>query len=140
MSHANDYNANTEHRAFERHVIRGEGRLTPLNEHELHAGPIGVMLHDICRSGVLFEADRPLEPGSTWRLNFVQRGHVIDSQPVTVRRCAECGGGVFRIGASFIVEPRVLHALGVNPTRLFNDDLRFDDVSESFAFVAPQAL
>lgn len=105
-------------RKNERHAVRGEARIEPLDEHLALGAPKEVSLQDIGLTGVMFQCDGPLPMGSKWRLRFIHRGNALAMIPVIVRYCAPLGDCYYHIGAQFAIEPAVLSALGVEEHEL----------------------
>lgn len=102
----------TGKRKFVRHVIRGEGKLEPLNDHYNLGSVHHVMLQDIGRTGAMFETDQPIELNSTWRLRILHRGYQVAAIPVVIRYCRSSGAG-YLVGGLFTVEPFIMSYLGV---------------------------
>lgn len=113
-----------QERHFERHHVRGEARLEPLDESTSLEAPFVVMLQDIARTGVMFQSPQPLAIGSQWRINFLHKGHRLGSSPLVVSHCQQVRPGFHLIGAQFMIEPIVLCQLGVKSRDLLTDDLR----------------
>ena len=101
-------------RKYTRHEVRATARLESLDENLQLGEPLHVMLLNIGRVGVMFESPVVLDVGTTWRLRVVQQGHLVTSVPLVVRYTKSTGCG-YRIGGQFIIEPIVLHTLGVDP-------------------------
>ncbi len=113
-----------QERRFERHHVRGEARLEPLDESNGLEAPFMVMLQDIARTGVMFQSPQPLVIGTQWRINFLHKGHRLGTCPLVVSHCQQVRPGFYLIGAQFMIEPIVLSALGVKSRDLLTDDLR----------------
>lgn len=107
-------------RAFKRFSVRGDASLEPMDTEAL-SGPLTVMLRDISRGGAGFVCEEYLEPGQIWRMRFKSQGFWVGSQPVLVRFCRLVQNGLYLVGTQFIIEPAILHALGVPTHELAND-------------------
>lgn len=122
-------------RQYQRFVVRGDAKLTPMDPHGGDES-LPVQLRDVGRGGVGFVCQEPLEPLSTWRLSFLQRGYVIGQQGLIVRYCQPVAGGVFLVGAQFCIETGLLSLLGVDPATIHEGD-RPTAVADSATYLAP---
>lgn len=127
---------NSNHnRHFKRFVIRGEAELHPLGSDELDRTPIDIKLRDIGCGGLGFVTSLPLEAGSLWRVNFLQRSYTIGQQPLVVRHCKKVQENIYLIGGQFCVEPGLMMLLGIDVA-----DLQEQSTLAADDFAAPSDL
>lgn len=120
-------------RQFRRHVVRGEARLFPADGRAIDCRPIDVQLRDVARGGLGLLCQQPLAAGSVWRIEFLQHGHAIAEQTVSIRHCREIGGGIYLCGSQFIASAGLLTLLGVPRADIVTDGPE----DEGDAFCAP---
>lgn len=125
-------------RAFKRFSVRGHAALEPIDT-DMVSGPITVMLRDVSRGGAGFVCEEFLDVGSTWRMAFKKDCFRIGSQPIVVRFCRLIQDGLYLVGTQFIVEPFIIHALGVPSHELANDINDVHGAGRGNSFLAPQA-
>lgn len=122
-------------RSFPRFPVRGEATIEPVGRDVAADRPLAVQLRDVSRAGLGFVTDTYLEPGSTWRVGFHHRHLLIGTQAVVVRYCRLIEEGAYLVGGQFVIEPYLMHALGV-PLPDVQADAR-DDGQRS-GFVGPE--
>lgn len=127
----------TGSRIYTRFDVRGEAELHPMDARRLDRQPLQIVLRDVSRGGVGFVADEPLDINSTWRICFLNRGHVVAQQAMIVRHCRSIADGAYLIGAMFCIETGVLSMLGVDPVAAQRAD--GPRPSDTATFVAPEA-
>lgn len=127
-------------RAFKRFPVRGDATLEPIDAEQMFGPPLTVMLRDISRGGVGFLVEQYIEPRSVWRIAFKSQGQRIATQPIAVRFSRLVQDGLYLTGGQFVIEPFVMHSLGVSLHEMTDDinDLRdTTDGSDESPFVAP---
>jgi len=127
-------------RAFKRFTVRGDATIEPVTQCTVQQQPKPVMLRDISRGGIGFVLEQFIEPGSTWRIAFYNRGCKVGTQSLVVRYCRLVQDGLYLVGAQFIVEPYLMVMLGVDE-RALDDDIADQTKPEDTAdFVPPDAI
>jgi len=118
-------------RQFARFVVRGDAELHPMNRSKLDATPVEVKLRDIGRGGFGFIAEQPIEPGTSWRCCFLDRGFVVGEQACIVRHCRRVSDHLYLAGAQIVMPSGILVSLGVDPAQLDDEvaDIKCDDDS-----------
>lgn len=123
-------------RQFARFVVRGDAELHPMTRSKLDTTPIEIKLRDIGRGGFGFIAETPIDPGTSWRCCFLDRGYVVGEIACVVRHCRQIGGRLYRAGAQIVVPTGLLVGLGVDPARV--DEAQGDRVTDGDAgFLEP---
>lgn len=120
-------------RQFNRHIVRGDAELHPVDQSALDASPVPITLRDIGGGGLGFICDALLPAGSTWRVCFLMQGFVIGQQTLVVRHCRKIEDGVYLVGGQFCIEPGLMVALGVDPTTVRGETSEDNDA----AFLPP---
>lgn len=124
-------------RHYHRFVVRGDAELHPMDSDRLDRAPITAMLRDIGRGGVGFVVQQPLPPNSTWRMSFLNHGHVIGQQAIIIRHCRPFLDRVYLVGAQFCIETGLLCLLGVEPGAIAAGDQAGREHDGPVAFLAP---
>ena len=124
-------------RHFERHIIRGEAELHPMNRSKLDPTPIEIQLRDVGRGGLGFISQEDLSLGSTWRICFTKRGFVVGQQAIIVKYSHRVSSGVYLIGSRFIIDTGLLTLLGVNPATIDKEDSEIIETNEDISFLPP---
>ena len=115
-------NVHSTMRRFRRFVVRGDGVLYTVEQNSIEDAPVLIQLRDVGRGGVGFLCQAPLEVNSTWRICFVNQGHMIGHMPIVIRHSQEVEAGVYLIGAQFSIETGLLKLLGVDPLLIHEDE------------------
>lgn len=125
-------------RRYRRYSVRGEARIEPLDPAELQS-PLRVLLRDISRAGVGFLADQFISPCTMWRMQLQTRDFVIGSTAVMVRFCRAVQSDLYLCGAQVIIEPYLMHMLGVPADQARHEELcHFDKRDVVTDFVRPE--
>jgi len=124
-------------RRHDRHSIRQQAKLEPLDEACDLEQIFHVTLQDLSRSGAKLLSDRPLRPNTTWRLRIIDKSLAIASLPVRICYCKTLKDGVYHLGAQVMIEPFVLAALGIDPAACETDD---DATAFAAAFDGPESV
>lgn len=128
------------HRTFRRFTIRGDATLESVDMLTSETPPTHIMMRDISRGGAGFLCNRYLERGGIWRINFQAHNMRIGCQTICVRFCRLVQDGLFLIGGQFVVEPYILHSLGVDMHQM-TDDVLIRSTDEGVSdFVPPDFL
>jgi len=122
-------------RQFRRFMVRADAELHPMDGARLDMAPIQVRLRDVSRGGVGFISAIPLEQGSAWRIQFLERGYPIDTMGLLIRHCRQVCPDVYLGGGQFCAQTGLLIRLGLNPLAL--DD---DQDAEQDSFLSPGDL
>jgi len=109
-------------RLFARFLVRGDAELVSVDRSRLDMTPVPILLRDAGRGGLGFVTDKPLEPNSTWRTGFLNRGYVVAQQALTIRHCRQVGNSLYLIGGQFCAESGLLCLLGVDPASITDGD------------------
>ena len=120
-------------RQFDRHVIRGEAVLTPVEDRSKEGFMVEAHLRDVSRGGIGFVCRELLEAGSRWRIEFRQHGHAIAEQTIVVRHCREVRSNLYLCGSQFIASAGLLTLLGVPAADLLAES----ESNEPDAFLSP---
>lgn len=123
-------------RQFQRFVVRGDAELVSVDHTNTKPVVVPVQIRDIGLGGIGFVSQIPLDVGSVWRVNFLQHGHVIGTQPILVRHSRPVRDALYLIGGQFVVETGLLCLLGVDPSAI-RGGARADDNSN---FVPPSEV
>lgn len=126
-------------RRFKRYSVRHDAKLEAMSE-DSYEEPLTVLLRDISRGGAGFLVDRFLEPSTFWRLRFMAHGHVAGSQPIVLRFCRMVQENLFLAGGQFVLEPYIMHELGVSDTDLQREDVQAYTDEDVSRFLAPDDL
>lgn len=126
-------------RRFKRFAIRGDARLEPMDENALDE-PMTVLLRDISRGGVGFLCDRSLEPQTSWRLRFENRGNIVGAQPVIIRFSRLIQRNLYIAGGQFVLEPYLLSLAGVPESQLKQEEMARHDDHDTSDFLSPDTL
>ncbi len=109
-------------RLFRRYVVRGDAELRPMAHTQIEHKPIEVKVRDISRGGIGFLCEQPLPENSTWELNLLEGGYSTAVQPIVIRYAQPVSDQLFLIGGQFIAATNILLSLGVEPSRLRDDE------------------
>ncbi|QQE10766.1 hypothetical protein JD969_14835 [Planctomycetota bacterium] len=131
------HDENPCNRHFDRHIVRGEAELHPMNRSKLDPTPIEVQLRDVGRGGLGFISQDSLPLGSTWRICFTKRGFVVGQQAIIVKYSHQVSTGVYLIGSQFIIDTGLLTLLGVNPAAIDKEDSEIIEANEDVSFLPP---
>ncbi len=133
-------NPEANQRSFRRFTVRGDANLEQIDTPGADCPPLAVMLRDISRGGAGFLCPRHLDRGSLWRINFQAHGMRVGSQGLSVRFSRLIQEGLYLIGGQFVIEPYILHALGVEPHQLADDVLTRSSGIVDSEFVSPPEI
>ena len=119
-----------ERRSFKRHSVRCDASLTPVNVKDTVPSPHEITVLDISRNGALLLSNQPLESGTQWKLNILDKGYVYHTQTVIIKHveqdeeASSCIAGVM-----FVLDPAVFQFLNVDPDEHMDQFLEsFDDI------------
>jgi len=124
-------------RSFPRFSVRGEATVEPVGRDVAADQRLPVQLRDISRAGIGLVTDTYIEPGSTWRVGFYHRHLLIGSQVMVVRFCRLIEDNAYLVGGQFVIEPGLMHAVGVPVSALQQDA---DADHEADGFLSPSDL
>lgn len=113
-------------RSFQRHSVRGEARLFPVSRFVTQDSVEDIQLRDIGRGGIGFLCRHALPLNALYRVDLLNQGYTLSSVEVLIRHVTPLSDGLYRIGATFIIQSSLLLELGVS-----KDALERDIVSES---------
>ncbi|MEM6551882.1 MAG: hypothetical protein AAF750_07120 [Planctomycetota bacterium] len=123
QAHADDMQAR---RSFRRHTVRGEARLHPVTRLVTEDAVEDIQLRDIGRGGIGFLCKHPLPINALYRVDLLNQGYTLSSLEVLVRHVTALSDGLYRIGATFVIQSALLLELGVP-----KDSLESDIVTEA---------
>lgn len=126
-------------RQFKRFSVRADAKLEPVQDDVLDE-PLTILLRDISRAGAGFLVDRFIEPNSVWRIRFRSYGHFTGSQPVMIRFCRLVQDELYIAGGQFVVEPFLMHQLGVSEIELEDEDIRAYSDRDISRFLGPEDI
>jgi hypothetical protein len=124
----------TQDRRYVRCSLRGEAILQTVENAANQPRAVRVQLRNISLTGVGFLISEPLEPGSLWRVTFVDRHFAVGHQTISIRHCRPVTEGTFVCGGQFCIEPGLLHVMGVDPALT---DGTPDEFFDGEAFLPP---
>ncbi|MEM6393127.1 MAG: PilZ domain-containing protein [Planctomycetota bacterium] len=108
-------------RSFRRHPIRAEARLHPVNRLVTEDAVEDIQLRDVGRGGIGFLCKHPLPLNSLYRVDLLNQGYTLSSLEVLVRHVHALSDGLYRIGATFVIQSSLLLELGVSRDSLEGD-------------------
>lgn len=114
--------AGDQQRQFNRFVVRGDAELHPMSRSRLDRSPIEIKIRDVGRGGLGFICHERVEPGSNWRVHFLQHGYVVGQQALIVRHCRPVSEGLYLVGSQFVADTGLLTTLGVDPGAILDGD------------------
>lgn len=136
LENLRDPSAGEGKRQFHRFVVRGEAELVNVDHTDTKPITLPVQIRDVGLGGMGFVSQIPLEVGSVWRVNFLQSGHVIGTQPILIRHSRTVNDALHLIGGQFVIETGILCILGVNPSSIRDGG----KIGESSNFVPPSEV
>lgn len=118
-------------RSFRRHSVRGEARLHPVNRRVTEDAVEDIQLRDVGRGGIGFLCKHPLPLNALYRVDLLNQGYTLSSVEVLVRHVTPLGDGLYRIGATFVIQSSLLLELGVSKDAL-DDDIVVEGTCDAF--------
>ncbi|MEM1211412.1 MAG: hypothetical protein AAGI68_03855 [Planctomycetota bacterium] len=128
QAHASDMQTR---RSFLRHTVRGEARLFPVSRMITEESIQDIQLRDVGRGGIGFLCQHPLPLNSLYRIDLLNQGYTLSSVEVLIRHVMPLSDGLYRIGATFVIQSSLMLELGVP-----KDALDADIINEA----SPEAL
>lgn len=108
-------------RSFKRHTVRGDARLYPVSRLLTEDSIEDIQLRDIGRGGIGFLCKHPLPINSLYRVDLLNQGYTLSSLEVLIRHITPLSDGLYRIGATFVIQSSLLLELGVQKDALESD-------------------
>lgn len=128
MTDSHDSDQSAQNRGADRYEVRLEGWIEPLDERDTQDARVSVTVLDVGRTGVRLACDVPLDRESMWRLRLIEGHHLIAAVPIMARYCKSSDAHGFHIGAQFVIEPYLLHVIGVEPDQLDVEDALYGQI------------
>lgn len=114
----------SKQRLFRRYVARGDAELRPMSHTQIDHAAIEVKVRDVSRGGIGFLTEQPLPENSTWELALLECGYATATQPIVIRHCQPVADRLYLIGGQFIAATALMLSLGIEPSRLRDDESR----------------
>ena len=129
-----------QQRLFRRYVVRGDAELRPMSHTQIEHLPIEVKVRDISRDGIGFLCEQALPTNSTWELNLLEGGYLTAVQPIVVRHTQPVSDQLYLVGGQFIAATNMMLSLGVDPSRLRDDEARGASAEDIDSFLPPSEV